>query len=57
MCRLEKEVTSLEEVKRDLDNRIVALDQIIESLNATIADLRHQSDKTNLEKVGLGVCH
>ena len=57
VCRLEKEVTSLEEARRDLQNRIVALDQIIESLNATIADLRHQLDKTNVEKVGLGVCH
>ena len=57
VCRLEKEVTSLEEARRDLENRIVALDQIIESLNATIADLRHQLDKTNVEKVGLGVCH
>ena len=54
---LEDEATSLEEAKRDLENRIVALDQIIESLNATIADLRHQLDKTNVEKVGLGVCH
>ena len=54
---LEEEATSLEEAKQDLENRIVALDQIIESLNATIADLRHQLDKTNVEKVGLGVCH
>ena len=55
MCRLEKEVTSLEEVKRDLDNRIIASDQIIESHNAVIADLRLQLDNTNMEKVGLGV--
>ena len=54
---MEKEVTSLEEVKRDLDNRIIASDQIIESHSAVIADLRLQLDNTNMEKVGSGMCH
>ena len=53
---MEKEVTSLEEVKRDLDSRQVASDQIIESHNAVIADLRLQLDNTNMEKVGSGMC-
>ena len=52
MCRLEKEVTFLEEVKRDLDNRIAAFNQAIESNNATITDLRLQLDNTSMEKVG-----
>ena len=57
VCRLEKEVTSLEEVKRDLDSRIIASDQTLQSHNAVIADLRLQLDNTNMEKVGSGMCH
>ena len=53
---MEKEVTSLEEIKRDLDSRQVASDQIIESHNAVIVDLRLQLDNTNMEKVGSGMC-
>ena len=56
MCRLEKEVTSLEEAQRDLDNRQVASDQTLQSHNAVIADLRLQLDNTNMEKVGSGMC-
>ena len=52
VCRLEKEVTSLEEVKRDLDSKIIASDQTLQSHNAVIADLRLQLDNTNMEKVG-----
>ena len=55
VCRLEKEVMSLEEVKRDLDSRIIVSDQTLQSHNAVIADLRLQLDNTNTEKVGLGV--
>ena len=57
MCRLEKEVTSLEEVKRDLDSRIIVSDQTLQSHNAVIADLRLQLDNTHMEKVGCGMCH
>ena len=56
VCRLEKEVTSLEEAKRDLDSRQVASDQTLQSHNAVIADLRLQLDSINMEKVGSGVC-
>ena len=56
MCRLEKEVRSLEEAKRDLDNRIIASDQTLQSHSAVIADLRLQLDNTNMEKVGSGMC-
>ena len=56
VCRLEKEVTSLEEVKRDLDSRIIVSDQTLQSHNAVIADLRLQLDNTNMEKVGNGMC-
>ena len=56
VCRLEKEVTSLEEVKGDLDSRVIASDQTLQSHNAVIADLRLQLDNTNTEKVGNGVC-
>ena len=56
VCRLEKEVTSLEEVKRDLDSRIIASDQTLQSHNAVIVDLRLQLDNTNMEKVGSGMC-
>ena len=56
VCRLEKEVTSLEEVKGDLDSRIIVSDQTLQSHNAVIADLRLQLDSTNTEKVGSGVC-
>ena len=56
VCRLEKEVTSLEEAQRDLDNRQVASDQTLQSHNAVIADLRLQLDNTNMEKVGSGLC-
>ena len=56
VCRLEKEVTSLEEAKRDLDSRIIASDQTLQSHNAVIADLRLQLDNTNMEKVGCGMC-
>ena len=55
VCRLEKEVTSLEEAQRDLDNRQVVSDQTLQSHNATIADLRLQLDSTNMEKVGSGM--
>ena len=55
VCRLEKEVTSLEEAQRDLDNRQVASDQTLQSHNAVIADLRLQLDNTNMEKVGSGM--
>ena len=55
VCRLEKEVTSLEEVKRDLDSRQAASDQTLQSHNAVMADLRLQLDNTNMEKVGSGV--
>ena len=55
VCRLEKEVTSLEEAQRDLDNRQVVSDQTLQSHNATIADLRLQLDNTNMEKVGSGM--
>ena len=48
MCRLEKEVTSLEEVKRDLDSRQVASDQTLQSHNAVMADLRLQLDNLSL---------
>ena len=57
VCRLEKEVTSLEEVKRDLDSRIIASDQTLQSHNAVIVDLRLQLDNTIMEKVGSGLCH
>ena len=57
VCRLEKEVSSLEEIRQDLDSRIIASDQIIESHSAVIADLRLQLDNTNMEKVGSGMCH
>ena len=57
VCRLETEVTSLEEVKCDLDNRQVASDQTLQSHNAIIADLRLQLDNTIMEKVGSGLCH
>ena len=55
VCRLEKEVTSLEEAKRDLDSRIIVSDQTLQSHNAVIADLRLQLDSTNMEKVGRGM--
>ena len=55
VCRLEKAVTSLEEVKQDLDSRIIVSDQTLQSHNAIIADLRLQLDNTNMEKVGSGV--
>ena len=55
VCRLEKEVTSLEEAKRDLDNRQVASDQTLQAHNAVITDLRLQLDNINMEKVGRGV--
>ena len=55
VCRLEKEVTSLEEAKRDLDNKQVASDQTLQSHNAVIADLRLQLDNINMEKVGSGM--
>ena len=55
VCRLEKEVTFLEEAKRDLDNRQVASDQTLQSHNAIIADLRLQLDNINMEKVGSGM--
>ena len=54
VCRLEKEVTSLEEAHRDLDNRQVASDQTLQSHNAIIADLRLQLDK---ERVRFGMHH
>ena len=54
VCRLEKEVTSLEEAKRDLDSRQVASDQTLQSHNAVIADLRLQLDK---ERVRFGMHH
>ena len=54
VCRLEKEVTSLEEAKRDLDNRQVASDQTLQSHNAVIADLRLQLDR---ERVRYGTHH
>ena len=57
VCRLEKEVTSLEEVKRDLDSRIIVSDQTLQSHSAVIADLRLQLDNTHMEKVGCGMCH
>ena len=57
MCRLEKEVTSLEEAQRDLDSRKAASDQTLQSHNAVIADLRLQLDNTIMEKVGRGVWH
>ena len=56
VCRLEKEVTFLEEAKRDLDNKQVASDQTLQSHNAVIADLRLQLDNTNMEKVESGMC-
>ena len=56
VCQLEKEVTSLEEVKQELDNRIIASDQTLQSHNAVIADLRLQLDNTSMEKVGHGMC-
>ena len=49
-------MTSLEEVKCDLDNRKAASDQTLQSHNAIIADLRLQLDNTNMEKVGFGMC-
>ena len=55
VCRQEKEVTSLGEAKRDLDNRQVVSDQTLQSHNATIADLRLQLDSINMEKVGSGM--
>ena len=55
MCRLETEVTALEEVKCDLDNRKAASDQTLQSHSAVIADLRLQLDSTNMEKVGRGM--
>ena len=55
VCRLEKEVTSLEEAKRDLDNKQVASDQTLQSHSAIIADLRLQLDNINMEKVGSGM--
>ena len=55
VCRLEKEVKSLEEARQDLDNRQVASDQTLQSHNAVIADLRLQLDSTNMEKVGRGM--
>lgn len=55
MCRLEKKVTSLEEAKRELDNRKMASDQILQSHNATVADLRQQLDKANREKVQFNI--
>ena len=57
VCRLEKEVSSLEEIRQDLDSRIIASDQIIESHSAVISDLRLQLDNTSMEKVGSGMCH
>ena len=54
MCRLEKEVTSLEEAKRDLDSRQVASDQTLQSHSTVIADLRLQLDK---ERVRFGMHH
>ena len=56
VCRLEKEMTSLEEAKRDLDSRIIASDQTLQSHNAVIADLRLQLDNSSMEKVGRGMC-
>ena len=56
VCRLETEVTALEEVKCDLDNRKAASDQTLQSHSAVIADLTLQLDNTNMEKVGRGVC-
>ena len=55
VCRLEKEVTSLEEARQDLDSRQVASDQTLQSHNAAIADLRLHLDSTNMEKVGRGM--
>ena len=54
VCRLEKEVTSLEEVKRDLDSRIIVSGQTLQSHNAVIADLRLQLDR---ERVRFGTHH
>ena len=56
VCRLETEVTSLEEVKCNLDNRQVASEQTLQSHNAVIADLRLQLDNIKMEKVGFGMC-
>ena len=51
MCRLEKEVTSLEQIKRDLTSKKAGSDQVIQSHNAVVAGLQKQLDNTNAEKV------
>ena len=56
MCQLEKKLMALEEAKRDLDSRKMASDQILQSHDATVADLRLRLDKANAEKVGSGMC-
>ena len=45
---------ALEEAKRDLHSRKMASDQILQSHDATVADLRLRLDKANAEKVGFG---
>ena len=54
VCQLEKKLMALEEAKRDLHSRKMASDQILQSHDATVADLRLRLDKANAEKVGFG---